>query len=321
MKRSEAKELLGLPARREVSRAEVDEAYASIRATSATDDLHTVRSAWLMLRAAAAESSTITRCASCGQRNRLTADTGRAHRCGRCGAPVEAGRVQPPAPAVREAGLPASAPTTSHGETRSSTGSEPLGDSEKRSTPTTSQAPVGSDQTPSIDSAAPGGYRLLAAIASVMLFLAFFTWPYGYYTLLRWVVSSAAVGVAVIGYRETAVDQEAHAWWTWAAVPTFAAMAVMFNPFDPVEMTRQDWAIPDLVCGVVFAAATFVEFRPQPSAMQESTEQATWTYPAKGYCQFVLALVAAGVFITLAVSTPGPGGEPDCYSPLPGECR
>ena len=86
-----------------------------------------------------------------------------------------------------------------------------------------------------------------ALIAAAMLFGALVRWPYGYYTLLRWVTFAAAVFVAYCAYAY------AKPWGIWA----FIFIAALFNPILPVHLSRQAWQIIDLAAATTFIAAAF----------------------------------------------------------------
>jgi len=90
---------------------------------------------------------------------------------------------------------------------------------------------------------------LLVAVGFLLLALP--RQSYGYYTLLRWVVCSAAAYHAASVYSRRKVP----------TVWLFAALALLFNPFAPVHLDRQLWKLVDLVAAVVFGVNAFVEFR------------------------------------------------------------
>jgi hypothetical protein len=68
--------------------------------------------------------------------------------------------------------------------------------------------------------------------------------PYGYFTFMRIVIFFAAGCIAAIGFRDGKQ--------LWATV--FILIAVLFNPFIPVEMKKDDWLIFDIITVVVFVA-------------------------------------------------------------------
>jgi hypothetical protein len=88
--------------------------------------------------------------------------------------------------------------------------------------------------------------RVIALVPAVMLVLAVFQMPYGFYTLLRLVVTIAA---AVIAWHAVSKSEKP----IWAVL--MGLIALLFNPIVPVYLTREIWFFIDLV-----VAATFVSF-------------------------------------------------------------
>ncbi|MCP3392054.1 hypothetical protein NLM27_25005 [Bradyrhizobium sp. CCGB12] len=80
--------------------------------------------------------------------------------------------------------------------------------------------------------------------------------PYGYYTLLRIVICGFCAVVAAFGFAE-----RSNIWAT-----AFALLAVLFNPFIPVYLKRQDWLWLDVGAAAIIAAhlgcRIFVERKP-----------------------------------------------------------
>lgn len=76
-----------------------------------------------------------------------------------------------------------------------------------------------------------------AVVAAVMLVLAVLSWPYGYFQLLR----VAIFGVSVY-YLYTANKGGWELPNAWIAV----ILAILFNPFIPVHLTRGIWFFIDL---------------------------------------------------------------------------
>jgi hypothetical protein len=88
-----------------------------------------------------------------------------------------------------------------------------------------------------------------------MLFAAFGQHPYGYYTLLRWVVTASAVLIMVIAWQSTS---------QWAIWP-FLVIAILFNPLAPIYMSRESWRPIDILGGLAFlAAAGVLQRKPHP---------------------------------------------------------
>jgi len=84
--------------------------------------------------------------------------------------------------------------------------------------------------------------------AALMLLGALADWPYGYYTLLRFVVCGAAVYVAYTAYN----------WQRMWAVWLFGFIALLFNPLIPIYLSRELWQPIDLVCAMLFLIVAFL---------------------------------------------------------------
>ena len=86
-------------------------------------------------------------------------------------------------------------------------------------------------------------------IAVVFLFAALFDgWPYGFFTLLRFVVFTASVYVAWMAYG---VQKEK---WVWI----FGFLAVLFNPFIAIHLNREIWIVIDFIVGIFMIVSVFV---------------------------------------------------------------
>lgn len=85
-------------------------------------------------------------------------------------------------------------------------------------------------------------------VASAFLFLALFDgWQYGFFTILRFVVFSSTAYVAYLAYQE---QKES---WTWF----LGAIAVLFNPFIPVYLTRDVWIVIDFVTALFLLISVY----------------------------------------------------------------
>jgi hypothetical protein len=85
-------------------------------------------------------------------------------------------------------------------------------------------------------------------IAAVTLFLALFDgWQYGFFTILRFVVFSATAYVAWMAYEEQKEK------WAWI----LGSIAVLFNPFIPIYLTRELWMTIDFITGVFLIISIF----------------------------------------------------------------
>ena len=95
-----------------------------------------------------------------------------------------------------------------------------------------------------------------SAGAAIMLIAAVIgDWPYGFFTLLRWVVCAAAI---LVGIR-------AYGWQRIWAVPIFALIAILFNPLVPVYLSRSTWQPIDMLSAVLFLLAAIVVKSPSAS--------------------------------------------------------
>ena len=83
-------------------------------------------------------------------------------------------------------------------------------------------------------------------VPAVMLGLGVFPWPYGYYQLLRVVVFGCAALLCWKAYKEGDNAE--------TTVLTFAAIALLMNPFVPAELPRIVWAAFNVICAGVFVA-------------------------------------------------------------------
>jgi len=72
-------------------------------------------------------------------------------------------------------------------------------------------------------------------------------WPYGYYTLLRWVITITASFVA---YTANQLNRSG---WMWA----FVIVALLFNPIAPVHLDRETWVVIDLIVAAIFLISIF----------------------------------------------------------------
>lgn len=81
------------------------------------------------------------------------------------------------------------------------------------------------------------------AVTAILLILAIFSWPYGYYVLLRWIV---AIIAAYVAYSLSESGNQK----LWI----FVGIAILFNPLVPIYSTKSFWVIADLVSAGLFLA-------------------------------------------------------------------
>ena len=88
--------------------------------------------------------------------------------------------------------------------------------------------------------------KWVAVISGVLLLLAMPTgWPYGYYVLLRWIITGSAL-ILAYGFYESKIIH-------WALV--FGGIAFLFNPIFPIYLDKQTWVIIDLIVAIIFFAS------------------------------------------------------------------
>lgn len=86
-------------------------------------------------------------------------------------------------------------------------------------------------------------------ISSIFLCLALFDgWQYGFFSILRFVVFFSTAYVAYLAYQE---QKEG---WVWV----MGAIAVLFNPFLPIYLTRDIWIVIDGLVGVFLFSSIFL---------------------------------------------------------------
>jgi len=86
---------------------------------------------------------------------------------------------------------------------------------------------------------------LVGIIAAILLLLALFDMPYGYFTFLRLAVCIASIVVIVFNYTHNRY---------WASC-IWGLIAVLFNPVILVHIDRDLWQIIDFVCAGLFIYA------------------------------------------------------------------
>tara|TARA_A100001011_G_C13885015_1_gene664567 strand:- start:54 stop:371 length:318 start_codon:yes stop_codon:yes gene_type:complete len=84
--------------------------------------------------------------------------------------------------------------------------------------------------------------RLLKLITSAMLFLAILELPYGYYNLLRLVVT---ISGGISSFNAFKNKNEGIA-------IIFGIICLLFNPIFPIYMIKDDWILIDFIVGIFF---------------------------------------------------------------------
>lgn len=85
-------------------------------------------------------------------------------------------------------------------------------------------------------------------IPAAMLIIATLPMPYGYYTLLRLVVTAFSGAIAYLIFRNDGVN--------WQVI-ILALIALLFNPVFVVGLTRAIWLPINLTCAAVLAYVTW----------------------------------------------------------------
>ena len=87
--------------------------------------------------------------------------------------------------------------------------------------------------------------KIPAIIASIMLLLTFLNWPYGYYTLLRIVITGIAIYYAYYLYK---IVKEQNFWFR-----SLVAIIILFNPILPIYLgDKSVWGIIDTIIAIFF---------------------------------------------------------------------
>jgi hypothetical protein len=93
----------------------------------------------------------------------------------------------------------------------------------------------------------------LGASIAMLLMASFAVWPYGFYQLLRLVVTGTAVYVVV-----ATTNQQGY--WFWI----MGGIAILFNPILPISFARNTWQPIDFGVAVVFLILLIQSRRRQP---------------------------------------------------------
>lgn len=191
--------------------------------------------------------------------------------------------------------------------------------------------PLRSDNTSRIPFVTTEAHRLPCLGAAALCVAALAEWPYGYYQVLRWVVTLVAVGFAFYGYsRVRAIEApDEKQWWSLAVMPAMVGLAILFNPIAPITMPRSDWAPLDLAAAVPFAVGFFVSFdlrrveagdRPYRSESWEPVQAGSSRVLPQTLGKWVVGVAILTALMMFALSAGSPGGDPDCVGFEPGEC-
>lgn len=89
--------------------------------------------------------------------------------------------------------------------------------------------------------------RVSATISIIALLIATLDLPYGYYTLLKWVVMISATLLAYTAYK---LDRK-----LWVSLMVITG--VLFNPISPIAFDKEAWAVIDLIVAGLFLLSIF----------------------------------------------------------------
>ncbi|MBU4349178.1 hypothetical protein KJ830_02225 [bacterium] len=87
--------------------------------------------------------------------------------------------------------------------------------------------------------------KYFVILSILILFGAIAEWPFGYYTLLRWITCIASILVAFQAFEKN-ID--------WAKV-VFIVIAILFNPLVPIYLSRSTWIPLDIITAIFFIIA------------------------------------------------------------------
>jgi hypothetical protein len=88
--------------------------------------------------------------------------------------------------------------------------------------------------------------RVVWLVPAIILVIATARLPYGYYTFTRIVTCGVASLIAIVGFQENPMVR------AWSVL--LVLIAVLFNPFVPIHLTRPIWFYLDLGTAAVFIA-------------------------------------------------------------------
>ena len=91
--------------------------------------------------------------------------------------------------------------------------------------------------------------KIPVIISIIMLLLAIPSgWPYGYYTLLRFIVCGTSVYLALFAYEHKKQV------WLWL----MGFITLLFNPLIPVHLNKESWTVIDLLVALIMLSSIFI---------------------------------------------------------------
>jgi len=97
----------------------------------------------------------------------------------------------------------------------------------------------------------PSSPAALYLIPAIMSVIGLAHLPYGYYQLLRLVITGTAAYLAWRGFERG----------DWSIPAIFALVALLFNPLFPVHFEREQWAVVNVGVAALYLAAFILHRR------------------------------------------------------------
>jgi len=95
-------------------------------------------------------------------------------------------------------------------------------------------------------------YKWPAIVSIIFLLLSFASWPYGYYTFMKFVVTGSVVYYAYYLYQIKKQN-----FWFWSSVAT----AILFNPIIPIYLRNKTlWSFIDVIV-IIFLIVLLNKFK------------------------------------------------------------
>lgn len=86
-------------------------------------------------------------------------------------------------------------------------------------------------------------YKYLGLTCGILLLIAIPNWlPYGFYIIIRWIISVASVLLA-LNFKDNKNQKLSFTFW---------AVAILFNPIIPIYLNKDIWVLVDLVVSILF---------------------------------------------------------------------
>ena len=90
-------------------------------------------------------------------------------------------------------------------------------------------------------------FIIARVVTAILLIIARFPLPYGYYTFLRIAVTAVSIwGIFIAAQSEKT-------FWLWI----FIAIAILFNPLFPIYLTKYVWGFFDIGTAILLLISLF----------------------------------------------------------------